>query len=191
MEPPAVVRRLRKVRLTFRARDLVAITAAAATCVVTACATATSGGPAAASLATVVAGTPTGAATAASATPVPLPIESSPRPAGSSTAGAVIPAGPLTQADDGKTVLLAVGQQVTVVLATPPRMWDQPAARGGAVTRVSASGGYPTATPARAVFRAVAPGTAQLTSAADMRCEHQIPRCLPPDEIWTVWVVVT
>ncbi len=192
------------------------IATAAATCIVSACATASSGEPAAASSATVIVATPAGAATAGSATAgsatagaatagaatvaaptaggataTLVPVTSSPSPTGPPTSATVIPAGPVTRADDGKTFQLAVGQQVTVVLAASPMMWDQPTAQGSAVTRVSASGGYPGTAPAQAVFRAVAPGTAQLTSATDMRCLHATPRCSVPQEIWSVTVVVT
>lgn len=135
--------------------------------------------------------TPTGAATAGGATATLIPVAGSSSPTGPPTAGAVIPAGPVTQAGDRETLLLTVGQQITVVLATPPRMWDQPTAQGSAVTRVSANGGYPGTTPARAVFRAVAPGTARLTSFTDMQCEHQQPTpCPAAEQNWTVWVVV-
>ena len=51
--------------------------------------------------------------------------------------------------------MLPVGDEVTVVLG-PPGMampWDQPAAQGGAVAGVTATGGYPTSFPARAVFK--------------------------------------
>ena len=134
--------------------------------------------------------TPAGVATAGGATATLVPVASSPSPTGPSTAGAVIPTGPVTQADNGKTFLLTVGQQITVVLAASSMAWDQPTAQGSALTSVSASGGYPGTTPARAVFRAVAPGTAQLTSVTDMQCLHAKPRCSVPQEVWTVRVVV-
>jgi hypothetical protein len=68
--------------------------------------------------------------------------------------------------------------------------WDQPVAQGVAVALVSARGGYPTSLPARAVFRAVRAGTARLTSATDIKCLHLEPRCLPPQRIWEVTVIV-
>lgn len=172
--------------LTFRARGLAMIAAAAAACIVTACATAPGGGPVAARPATMMAAAPAGA----SPSPTGLPTAGSPSPTGLPTAGAVIPTGPVTQADDRETLLLTAGQEITVVLAAPPRMWDQPTVQGGAVTRVSASGGYPGTTPARAVFRAVIPGAAQLTSSTDMQCEHQPSPCPAAEQNWTVWVVV-
>ena len=192
------------------------IATAAATCILSACATASSGAPVTASSATVMVATPTsaatagaGGATAASATAgsatagaatvgVPaaggatatlVPVTSSPSPTGLPTSGAEIPVGPVTRADNGKTYRLTVGQQLTVALSGPP-MWDQPTAQGSALTRVSASGGYPGTTPAIGVFRAAAPGTAQVTSASDMQCLHATPRCSVPQEIWSVSVVV-
>ena len=69
--------------------------------------------------------------------------------------------------------------------------WDQPAAQGGAVARVTATGGYPTSAPARAVFKAVRPGTARLTSATDAKCLHlPAARCMLPQRIWEVTVIV-
>jgi hypothetical protein len=68
----------------------------------------------------------------------------------------------LTEADSEITIVLPAGQQVTVVLGPSGTVmpWDRPVALGGAVVRVSASGGYPSSLPARALFKAVRPGTA-------------------------------
>jgi hypothetical protein len=98
----------------------------------------------------------------------------------------------LTQADSGLTVLLPLGAEVTVVLtpAMQAAMWDQPAVQGGAVVRVSVTGGYPSHQPARAVFRAVTPGTARLTSQSDLTCFHQTPPCAAPTQLWEVTVLV-
>jgi hypothetical protein len=87
---------------------------------------------------------------------------------------------------------LPVGSEVTVVLSSAPQgvMWDQPVAQGGAVVRVSVTGGYPSHEPARAVFRAVAPGTARLMSQSDLLCFHQAPRCLVAARVWDVTVLV-
>jgi hypothetical protein len=98
----------------------------------------------------------------------------------------------LTQAGSGLTVLLPLGAEVTVVLtpAMQGAMWDQPAASGGAVVRVSVTGGYPSHQPASAVFRAAAPGTARLTSLSDFACLHETPRCAVPQQVWEVTVLV-
>ena len=88
--------------------------------------------------------------------------------------------------------MLPLGHEVTVALGPPAMImsWDQPVAQGTAVALVSASGGYPASLPARAVFRAVRAGTARLTSVTDAKCLHLEPRCLPPQRIWEVTVIV-
>jgi hypothetical protein len=100
----------------------------------------------------------------------------------------------LTEADSEMTIVLLVGQEVTVVLGPSGMVmpWDRPVAQGGAVVRVSASGGYPSSLPARALFKAVRPGTARLTSLTDAKCLHlpEARRCLPAQQIWQVAVVV-
>ena len=92
------------------------------------------------------------------------------------------------------TIVLPAGHEVTVVLGPSGMVmpWDRPVAQGGAVARISASGGYPSALPARAVFKAVRPGTARLISWTDARCLHlpQARRCLPAQQMWEVAVVV-
>jgi hypothetical protein len=72
------------------------------------------------------------------------------------------------------TIVLPAGHEVTVVLGPSGMVMPSgPAGRaGGAVVRVSASGGYPSSLPARAVFKAVRPGTARLTSWTDAKCLH-------------------
>jgi hypothetical protein len=102
----------------------------------------------------------------------------------------------LTEADSGLTVLLPAGAEVTVVL-TPPRtdvmngvMWDQPVSGGCNVVLVSATGGYPSVQPARAVFRAVAPGSVDLTAWTDYACNHWTSPCPEPTQEWQVTVVV-
>ena len=100
----------------------------------------------------------------------------------------------LTQTDSGITIVLPVGHEVTIVLGPSglAMPWDQPAAQGGAVVRVSSSGGYPSSLPARAVFKAVRPGTARLFSWTDAECLHlpEAQRCLPAQQIWEVTVIV-
>jgi hypothetical protein len=97
----------------------------------------------------------------------------------------------LTQADHGDRVTMTVGEQLAVVLTSPGMMrWDRPTVQGDAVALVSASGGYPGSSPARAVFRAVALGSAAITASTDAPCEHQTPRCLLADQLWMVTIVV-
>jgi hypothetical protein len=128
-----------------------------------------------------------------SATPVTAPaITQLPTAGSSSPEPTVTGRNLLTEADSEITIVLPAGDEVTVVLGPPglAMPWDQPAAQGGAVARVTASGGYPTSVPARAVFKAVRPGTARLTSATDAKCLHLPIRCLPPQRIWEVTVIV-
>ena len=132
----------------------------------------------------------TGSASPVSAPPITeLPTEGAPSPEPTLTGPAV-----LTEADSGTTIVLRTGDQVTIVLGPPglAMPWDQPAAQGGAVALVTASGGYPTNVPARAVFKALRPGTARLTSATDAKCLHlpAAARCLPPQQIWEVTIIV-
>ena len=136
-----------------------------------------------------------GSASAGSATASPAPATTLPV----SPTGRTGPPGPpvtsrgiLTVADSGTTIRLRSGQEVTVLLGPGGMMmWGRPAAVGSAVIRVSASGGYPSSLPARGVFRAVAPGTAHLTAATDAKCLHTTPRCMIPQRLWQVTVIVS
>jgi hypothetical protein len=131
----------------------------------------------------------------ASASPVATSVPSSPSAVASPVPGqgeTGVRRSLLTQADTGLTLLLPVGAEITVVLtpAVHGLAWDQPTAQGSDVTRVSAGGGYPSTRPARAVFRAVAPGNFQLMSSTDLPCSHQTPPCPVPVQKWWVAVVV-
>lgn len=97
----------------------------------------------------------------------------------------------LTGADSGAVVNLRVGQQVTVVLAPAFMAWHVPSATGAVLRRVSASGGYPGRQPARAVFLAVAPGTAVLSAESDTACLHAHPRCMVPQQLWQATIRVS
>jgi hypothetical protein len=100
----------------------------------------------------------------------------------------------LTESDNGDTVVLRIGMSVTVVLGTKSGlMWDRPAATGQgplAIGRTRVSGGYPTRLPARAVFVAVRPGRAFITSTTDAPCLHATPRCMIAQQVWRVTIIV-
>lgn len=137
-----------------------------------------------------VAAVATGPVTGVAAPPITdLPTIGSPSPEPTVTGRSL-----LTEADSGMTIVLPAGDEVTVVLGPPglAMPWDQPLVQGGAVARITASGGYPASAPARAVFRALKAGTARLMSATDEKCLHLPPaeRCLPPQQIWQVTVIV-
>ena len=98
----------------------------------------------------------------------------------------------LHESDSGRTLHVHRGDTITVRLPGGsmggyhrPRTSDR-----HAVSRTSASGGYPTDTDARATFVARHRGHADLTSTNDYRCLHKTPRCLPPQKQWVVHVVV-
>jgi len=56
--------------------------------------------------------------------------------------------------------------------------WDRPQLIGSALQLVSAAGGYPSRDPMQALFRAVSPGTAIVSSLSDAPCLHARPRCM-------------
>lgn len=139
---------------------------------------------------TVAAGTPVpvgiGTASTARATPIAGPASQPPTSPPILTGPAA-----LTAADNGALVRLRIGQHVSVTLASRGMFsWYVPAAAGTAVRRVTASGGYPAQQPARAVFLAVRPGSATLSTIDDTACLHDQPACLPAQQEWRVTVVV-
>ena len=100
----------------------------------------------------------------------------------------------VTASDDGATVVVAPGQVITVVLAGQGMLsWSSPrlAGSGPVVLRhLGASGGYPSKAPARASYRAVRAGTAEIISGTDARCLHTKPPCEIAQRLWRVTVVV-
>jgi hypothetical protein len=97
----------------------------------------------------------------------------------------------LTAEDNGATVHLRPGQRVTVVLAPDFEQWHPATASGSAVRLISAGGGYPGRHPARAVFLAVAPGTATLSAISDAACLHARLRCMIPQQVWQATLIVS
>lgn len=87
----------------------------------------------------------------------------------------------------GATVLLHVGESVRVALGAD---YVVPLVEGDAVTRAAAEGGYPTGRDVEATFTAVVLGRAELVSQTDYGCRHVEPKCLRPQWIWQVHVVV-
>jgi hypothetical protein len=136
-------------------------------------------------------------------------VASNPPPTRSGTAGMTSPPGgppmpsdPLPSravaiglTDNGKTVTLQTGQRLHVVLAAN---WTPPQARssGDSVTaslqplRTDAAEGFPSGEAGAAMFTAVRTGTAVITARTDFGCLHTTPRCLPPQQSFTVTVRV-
>jgi hypothetical protein len=90
--------------------------------------------------------------------------------------------------DAGSTVEVKVDESLRVELSSD---YGPPTARpAGIVERTSVDGGYPTGRPMVAVFRATAPGTADIESTTDYACLHATPRCMLPQQLWSIHVVV-
>jgi hypothetical protein len=91
-------------------------------------------------------------------------------------------------AESGQTVRLHVGDKLKVHLGTSFR---RPTATDRTVIhRIHHSGGYPTGERARATFKALAAGRADITSTTDAPCLHATPRCEIAQRRWVVHVVV-
>ena len=93
----------------------------------------------------------------------------------------------VTEADSQTTVTLAVGQTLGVSLGAE---YLTPVVGGAALAPVSASGGYPSGQPVAALYRAVAPGAAEVTTHSDYACLHATPPCSVPIRLWAVHVNV-
>lgn len=100
----------------------------------------------------------------------------------------------VTAPDDGATVVVVPGQVITVVLGGQGMLqWNPPRLAGsvtGVLRQLSASGGYPSTTPARATYRAVRAGTAEVVSGTNARCLHAHPSCEIVQRMWRVTIVV-
>jgi len=93
----------------------------------------------------------------------------------------------VAQDDDQSTVTLVVGQTLGISLGAE---FLTPAVRGAALAQVSASGGYPTGQTLTALYRAVAPGSVDVTTHSDYACRYATPPCALPNRLWTVHVNV-
>jgi hypothetical protein len=110
----------------------------------------------------------------------------------STTPGTSAPNGEVTvtEADSGRTVHLRIGQRLRVVLAGHGMQWHRPASPEPSLRVAEASGGYPSAQPAMAVFVAVRSGTASVTSMTDHPCLHAQPPCMMAQRVWSLRVLV-
>lgn len=92
-------------------------------------------------------------------------------------------------AASGQTVRLHVGDKLKVHLGTSFR---RPTSTNRAVIhRISYLGGYPTTDDARATFKALSVGKADIHSETDAPCLHSTPRCEIAQQEWIVHVIVT
>jgi Cellulose binding domain len=107
---------------------------------------------------------------------------------GASTPPTSAPAGPdvtVGQADSQTTVTLFVGQTLGVSLGAE---YPTPTLSGTALAQVSTSGGYPSGHPLTTLYRAVAPGSVDVTTHSDYACLHTTPPCSVPIRLWTLHV---
>ena len=100
----------------------------------------------------------------------------------------------VTTSDDGATVVVAPGQTIAVVLDAQGMLrWNRPRLAGsapGVLRQLSANGGYPSAAPAGANYRAVRAGTVAIISGTNTRCLHAQPSCAIPQRLWRITIVV-
>jgi hypothetical protein len=92
-----------------------------------------------------------------------------------------------TAADNGSTLTLHVGQTLGVSL---PASYRPPAVTGTALRALSNTGGFPTGQPVAALYRAIAPGTADVSSQTDDPCLHATPPCARPIALFLVHVTI-
>ena len=93
--------------------------------------------------------------------------------------------------DSGRTIALRVGQQLRVTLGRQGQQWQPAQSSSAAVVRRSTQGGYPGSEPMVAVFEAQSRGQAQVSASTDLACFHTEPRCLAPQQQWSVTVTVS
>ncbi len=96
----------------------------------------------------------------------------------------------VTEADNGRTVRLHIGQRLRVVLGGRGEQWHRPTSPGPSLRLATVSGGYPSSRPVDAIFLAVQPGTASITSMTDHPCLHTQPPCMIAQRVWGVHVLV-
>lgn len=93
----------------------------------------------------------------------------------------------VTETDTGRTVTLYAGQTLAVNLGPS---YLPPTVSGPALTRLSATGGYPSGQPLAALYRAAAPGSADVTTRTDAACLHDPQPCARPIALWQLHVIV-
>jgi hypothetical protein len=90
--------------------------------------------------------------------------------------------------ESNQTVRMHVGDKLKVHLGTSFR---RPTSSDRTVIhRIHYTGGYPTSEDARATFKALAVGRADISSTTDAPCLHSTPRCEIAQQIWVVHVIV-
>ncbi|MBP2708553.1 cellulose binding domain-containing protein [Microbispora sp. RL4-1S] len=93
----------------------------------------------------------------------------------------------LTEADNGKTITVRVGQTLGLSL---PAAYRPAAVSGPALVKALTRGGYPTDQPLFEVYRTGTVGSADVSTVTDYACLHTTPRCALPQKLWQVHVDV-
>lgn len=93
----------------------------------------------------------------------------------------------LTEADNGKTITLRIGQTLGISL---PAAYRPTAVSGPALVKALTRGGYPTDQPLFEVYRTGTAGSADVRTMTDYACLHTTPRCALPQKSWQVHVDV-
>ncbi|HEY9524157.1 MAG TPA: cellulose binding domain-containing protein [Thermopolyspora sp.] len=93
----------------------------------------------------------------------------------------------LTEADNGKTITLRMGQTLGISL---PAAYRPTAVSGSALVKALTRGGYPTDQPLFEVYRTGTTGSADVSTMTDYACLHTAPWCALPQKLWQVHVDV-
>ncbi|MEO3810970.1 cellulose binding domain-containing protein [Sphaerisporangium sp. B11E5] len=93
----------------------------------------------------------------------------------------------LTEADNGRTITLHVGQTLGISL---PAAYRPTAVSGSALVKALTRGGYPTDQPLFEVYRTGTTGSADVSTMTDYACLHNPPWCALPQKPWRVHVTV-
>ncbi|RGA05294.1 hypothetical protein DI270_008755 [Microbispora triticiradicis] len=142
--------------------------------------------PAVAGGAAVAAAQPAGCAATTSGTHV---TGTGPAPTASCVDDAITgePSVTLTEADNGKTITLRIGQTLGISL---PAAYRPTAVSAPALVKALTRGGYPTDQPLFEVYRTGTAGSADVSTMTDYACLHTTPRCALPQRLWRVHVDV-
>jgi hypothetical protein len=97
----------------------------------------------------------------------------------------------LHESDSGRTIHVVSGDKISVRLPGGNGGYHRPRSSDESIAdRIWSTGGYPSDDDARATFVARHRGKADVTSYTDFACLHTTPRCLPPQKMWVVHIVV-
>ncbi|MGH9070910.1 MAG: hypothetical protein ACRDX8_07060 [Acidimicrobiales bacterium] len=98
----------------------------------------------------------------------------------------------ITQANEGATVQLVVGQSVKVSLSGSPGMpWSEPTSSDASVLKRTSGSANPATGDAYATFLALSAGQSTISAGQNPLCLKDRPMCALPSRFWSVSVEVT